>query len=346
MKDSTAAITLLWIFLYLYSLVGSVDFGAGFWSMLFARPSGQEEDTRASILANRFLSPSWKVTNTFLVMFVVGFVGFFPSATGTIASMLLVPVCLVLVLLLIRSAFMVYSYSVSKYGRTMRIISGITGLLIPGLLVGVLTVTIGGFTMERSDGSLAIAYIKLLSSPTLYAHLAFGYTTELFFSALFLADYAREARDVSTYRIYRKLTLIFGPLSLATALLVTMTLPDAANWLAANLQQEGKWFLLSIAAFVIGYACLFIKRPDGWIGYSRATVAFTAIQYAIASFAYGRAHMPYIIYPHLTLDQGFTNPTMFRSLFIGYIVSSILLIPVFILFWRLFLKDKHYLKQE
>ncbi|MGZ9583940.1 cytochrome d ubiquinol oxidase subunit II [Paenibacillus marinisediminis] len=345
MNESTIAATLIWVFLFIYCLVGSVDFGAGFWAMFYASEP-DNNDSRASVLANRFLSPAWKVTNTFLVLFVVAFVGFFPRATYSIASMLLVPVCLVLALLIIRSAFMVYSYSVSKYGRTLRIISGITGLLIPGLLVSVLAVTLGGFTTTRPDGSLAIAYSKLLVSPTLYAHLAFGYATELFFSALFLADYAREARDISTYRVYRRLAVIFGPLSMLTAVIVVFTLPAEASWFVNNMKQEGLWFLISAVVFVIAYAFLFVKRPDGWTGYTRITVFGVTVQYAIAIFAYGHAHLPYIVYPFLTLEQGFTNSAMFRSLFIGYIVSTVLLIPVFILFWRMFLKDKQYIEHE
>ncbi|MCM3341948.1 cytochrome d ubiquinol oxidase subunit II [Paenibacillus sp. MER TA 81-3] len=345
MSDATIAITVLWIFLFIYSLLGSVDFGAGFWAMIFGRRSA-DGDTKAAGLANRFLSPSWKITNTFLVLFVVALVGFFPRATFSLASLLLVPVCLVLILLTLRSAFMVFSYSVHSYDRALRIISGITGLLIPGLLVAVLAVTLGGIVTEAPDGTLALNYGKLLTSPTLYAHLAFGYATELFFSALFLADYAREARDMTTYRTYRRLAVIFGPLSLIAAVGVTFTMLPEASWIIARFRDQWLWFLLSAAAFGIGYGCLFIKRRGGFIGSTRLAVIFVAVQYALASLAYGRAHLPYIIYPQLTLEAGFTNPAIFRSLLIGYIVSTILLIPVFILFWRLFLKDRRYLEQE
>lgn len=75
MDDAQIAITILWVFLFIYSIVGSVDFGAGFWAMIY----GGRKDTTAGGLANRFLSPSWKVTNVFLVLFVVALVGFFPG---------------------------------------------------------------------------------------------------------------------------------------------------------------------------------------------------------------------------------------------------------------------------
>ena len=76
----------------------------------------------------------------------------------------------------------------------------------------------------------------------------------------------------------------------------------------------------------------------------RAAVVLVIAQYALASFGYGTAHLPYLIYPQLTVEQGFTNHAIFQSLLIGYIVSSLILVPVFIWFWLLFLKDKRYLK--
>lgn len=70
------------------------------------------------------------------------------------------------------------------------------------------------------------------------------------------------------------------------------------------------------------------------------------IQYALASYAYGRAHLPYIIYPNVTIQNGFTDPASFRALFVSYIVGFVILFPGFIYFWRLFMKDERYIKNE
>ena len=67
----------------------------------------------------------------------------------------------------------------------------------------------------------------------------------------------------------------------------------------------------------------------------RLAVVLVIAQYALASFGYGTAHLPYLIYPQLTVEQGFTNHAIFQSLLIGYIVSSLILVPVFIWFWSL-----------
>jgi cytochrome d ubiquinol oxidase subunit II len=351
--NATIGIAILWVLLFVYSILGSIDFGAGFWAMVF----GRDRDTRASALANRYLSPTWKVTNVFLVLFVVALVGFFPKAMFVLAPMLLVPVCLVLVLLTLRSTFMVYAYSVDSYRGLLRIVSGVTGVLIPGLLVSVLPLTLGGFIGMTRDGP-RLDYAKLLSSPTEYAHLAFGFATELFLSALFLADYAREAEDESSYATYRRAALLLGPATLMTALLVTYTMAPEAGWIVANIRGQALWFGLSTAAFALGYSALFWpaagkgggngsgEAAKGRVGRPRAAVVLVVAQYALASYAYGAAHQPFIAYPFVTVQSGFTNAFMFRSLLIGYSLGAVVLVPAFIWFWRLFLKDKRYLRQE
>jgi cytochrome bd ubiquinol oxidase subunit II len=341
-KDSSIAITILWVFLFIYSIAGSIDFGAGFWAMVY----GKRSDTRAASIANRFLSPSWKITNSFLVLLVVALVNFFPRAMFLLATLLIVPVSLVLFLLMLRSTFMVFAYSSKKYAGVLRIVSGLTGVLIPGLLVSVLPVTLGGFvTIE--DGQPQLLFQKLLLSPTEYAHIGFGLTTELFLSALFLADYAREAEDEGTYRVYRRIAINFGPTNVVMALLTVLTFAPEASWIAQNIQDQWLWFSFSLAAFAFGYSTLWWSNENGKIpGRPRIAVIAVVIQYALASFAYGSAHMPYIVYPYMTVDQGFTNEIMFRSLLVGYTIGTAILLPAFIWFWRLFMKDKRYLKQE
>jgi cytochrome d ubiquinol oxidase subunit II len=339
LSDVIIAISILWIFVFMYAMLGSIDFGAGFWGMLY----GLNEQTGAANVANRFLSPSWKVTNVFLVLLAVALIGFFPHAAYLLGGILVLPVCLALILLIIRSTFMVYSYSVQRYSRALIVVSGLTGLLIPGLLISVLPVTLGGFvTLEQGRPVLELA--RLFSSPTEYAHLAFGLSTELFLSALFLADYARESEDESTYRTYRQLAVMFGPATLAMAILTTVAMAPEAAWIVRGFREQWAWFALSAAAFVLGWGALWLRRPDGRIGYPRFAVIAVVVQYALASYAYGRAHLPYLVYPHLTIQQGVTNHAMLRQQLIGYAVSTAILAPVFVWFWRLFFKDKRYLK--
>jgi cytochrome d ubiquinol oxidase subunit II len=341
MDNATVAISILWAFIFAYAILGSVDFGAGFWALMFDRRSG----TRAAQIANRYLSPSWEVTNVFLVLIAVALVGFFPRAAFWFGSLLLVPVSLVLLLLTIRSSFMVYSYSTKRFSRPLRWVSGLTGVLIPGLLLSVLPVSLGGFVEVSPEGHPTLLFGKLLASPTEYAHLAFGISSELFLAALFLSDYSHEADETSTYLIYRKAAILLGPLTLLTAVLATYTMAPEASWIVERIGGQWPWFLASIVSFAIGYGALWIKHKQGAPGQPRVAVTFVIGQYFLASIGYGIAHLPYILHPHLTIGQAITNDAAFRSLLVSYAIGVAILAPGFYLFWRLFLKDKKYISQ-
>ncbi|KGX93806.1 membrane protein [Pontibacillus halophilus JSM 076056 = DSM 19796] len=341
MQESTIAVTILWSFLFIYSMLGSLDFGAGFWGMIY----GKNAKTTAARLANRFLSPTWEVTNVFLVLMVVSLYSFFPFAASLLATLLLVPVGLGVILLTIRTTFMVFAEKVNRFQRTFTVISGLTGVLIPALLISILPITLGGFIDDSGDFP-QLMFGKLFTSTTVYMHILFGLSTEFFLSALFLSDYAIEANDKKAHNTYRKLSIWLGPLTLILAVLTTITMNEEASWIVENIQENMYGFLMSFIFFLIGYTLLFVKRPNGERGYTRLAMISIILQYAFAIYAYGAAHMPYLVYPYLTIEDGFTNPATFYQIMIAFSIGMAILIPGFILFWRLFLKDKRYLEQE
>lgn len=337
MEPAILAATIIWSLIFIYSMLGSLDFGAGFWGMFH----GKKEQRSASQIANRFLSPTWEVTNVFLVLSVVSIVSFFPFATTLFSSILLLPIGLGVFLLTVRTTFMVFEHHAGKYRSLLRITSGVTGLILPALLVSILPITLGGFIVEE-NGELVLHYGELLTHPTLYMHIAFGLTTELFISSIFLMDYAKEAEDWSAFRIYRKYARWLGPLSILIAMLTIGTFPPEAEWIVANIEQNWIWFGLSLLFFLIGYGALYVKH----MLFARLAVLSIIFQYGIAIFAYGIAHLPYLVYPHMTITEAFTSEEIFYPMLVVYTLGFGILIPAFILFWRLFLKDRRYLRKS
>ncbi|UTR10905.1 cytochrome d ubiquinol oxidase subunit II [Evansella sp. LMS18] len=339
MSEVYIAILIIWVFLFVYAIAGSIDFGAGFWAMFYQT----SKETQASQIANRYLSPSWEVTNVFLVLLVIALVGFFPGAAFYLGTLMILPVSLVLILLAIRSAFMVYSFTVKKYTRTLTVISGLTGLLIPALMVSILPVSIGGFIASSGERHF-ILFNEVLTSPAVYTHIGFGLATELFLSALLLSDYAREAGNEEVYGIYRKNAIVLGPVTLLFAVSALLTLIPEAPWMVETMMDIWYLFALSLAAAVIGYSTLWWRSGKTNRGRPRIAVLLIVLQFGLASFGYGLSHMPYILYPDLTVYEAFTDPVMFRWLLYGYGGGLAILIPAFIVFWRLFMKDKKYLQ--
>ncbi|UFJ39573.1 cytochrome d ubiquinol oxidase subunit II [Brevibacillus humidisoli] len=341
MTDTLLAITLLWIFVVIYSVAAAFDFGAGFWSMVYLN----HDQTRATTIANRYLSPSWEVTNVFIVLIVVGLVSFFPGATFKLGTVLLVPGSLVVLLILIRSAFMIFSHLVQKYHKMLSVVSGITGLIVPALLISVLPITQGGY-IEDIDGVERLLLGELLTSPHGLAYVGLAVTSTLFLSSLLLADYSYVAGEKQAFAVYRRDAILLGPLTLLMAMLTLVTMERAAPWLYARLWDYLPWLIASAACFFVGYITLLLPQERRFLLHlPRIAVISVIVQYLLASYAYGAAHLPYVVYPDVTIESGFTHPNTFRALFVSYIVGFALLTPGFLLFWRMFMKDSRYLRQ-
>jgi cytochrome d ubiquinol oxidase subunit II len=343
MTNELIAITLLWGFIFIYAVMATMDFGAGFWSMVYMN----REKTKATNIANRYLSPTWEVTNVFIVAIVVALFSFFPGATFLLGTVLLIPGSIILLLLAIRSAFLVFAHIAKEYKKALTYISGISGIIIPALLISVLPITHGGF-IETVDGVARLRMDQLFTSPHEYAFIGFAISSTLFLSSLLLADYSNVANELEAYQIYRRDALILGPISLLMALFIMLTMKNEAAWLYERMMNYLPWIIGSVAMFFVAGIALFLPSAKHTTvkGRPRLAVVAIVIQYFLASYAYGKAHLPYMIYPDVTIQSGFTHPNTFRALFTSYIVGFVILFPGFVYFWRLFMKDKRYLQQN
>lgn len=343
MTDALTAITVLWGFVFIYAVMATMDFGAGFWSMVYINRT----KTKATNIANRYLSPTWEVTNTFIVALVVAVYSMFPKAAYTLGTVLLIPGSMILLLLSVRSAFLVFSNIAEDYRKVLTYISGICGILIPGLLISVLPITHGGF-VEFSDGSQNLNLVKLFTSPNEYAFIGFAVSSTLFLSSLLLADYSKASEEFHAYNVYRRDALILGPISLVMALAIMLTLRNEAAWIYNKMMDDLPILILSVVLFLIGGLALILPSigNKSLRGLPRLAVIMITLQYLAASYVYGKAHLPYIVYPEVTIQSAFTDPNSFRAVFTTYIVGFLILFPGFIYFWSLFMQDKRYLRQK
>ena len=147
MSYEIIGISVLWLFLYGYLIVASIDFGAGFFAY-FAKVT--KRDHIINKIISRYLSPVWEVTNVFLVFFFVGIVGFFPSSAYYYGSALLVPASFAIILIAIRGSFYAFENYGSKQSNVYMFLYGATGLFIPASLSVALTISEGGFITEHN----------------------------------------------------------------------------------------------------------------------------------------------------------------------------------------------------
>ncbi|MFS0837381.1 cytochrome d ubiquinol oxidase subunit II [Paenibacillus sp. 1P03SA] len=327
-------ITVLWVFLFGYLIVASIDFGAGFFSY-YSVITGSKNITHRII--ERYLSPVWEVTNVFLIFFYIGLVGFFPETARYYGTALLVPGSLALILLALRGSYYAFSTYGSKDNQWYMLIYGATGLLIPAALSTVLAISEGGLIVE-TDGAITLDWSALLGSVYTWSVVLLAIVSVLYISAMFLAYYAHKAKDKAAFEIVRGYALFWSAPTILASVLVFFAISRHNPEHFTKMLDLAWMFVISFLCFLIAVYAVWKKRHLG-LGFT-----FVLLQFAFAFFGYGASHLPYILYPYITIHENFTNPAMGTALIVAFIAGLLILIPSLVLLMRLFLFDASYVQ--
>lgn len=336
MEIPLIGITVLWLFLYGYLIVASIDFGAGFFAFYGELT---KRDHIINNLISRYLSPVWEVTNVFFVFFFVGIVGFFPQTAYYYGTALLIPGSIALVLIAIRGSFYAFGNYGAKKSFFYTFLYGATGLLIPAALSTTLTISEGGFLEER-NGTVVFLANELFTNFYSWSVVLLAIVSVLFISATFLTYYADRAGDKPALEIIRKFALFWSPPTILASLLVFISLQQHNERHFNNAIEIWWMFALSLLFFLIATWLIIRKKNYG------TAFILVMLQFFFAFFGYGASHLPYILDPYITIYSGSTNETMGIALIIAFIAGLLLLIPSLILLLRLFLFNADYVKGE
>lgn len=329
-------ITVLWIFLYGYLIVGSIDFGAGFYAY-FGRVIGIE--TIISPIISRYLSPVWEVTNVFLVFFFVGIVGFFPETAFFYGTALLIPGSISLILLAIRGSFYAFANYGARKSNAYLLAYGATGLLIPAALSSVFTISEGGF-LTFDGNTVTLLMEELFFSTYSWAVVLLAVSSVLYISSTFLTYYASRAEDSRAIEWLRLFALWGGVPTIISSLFVFIALRNHNLEHFQNTLDIWWMFGLSLVSFFVAIGLIYRRKNYG------TAFVMVMLQFAFAFFGYGISHLPYLLYPYLTLSSSLTNPVMGRALVFAFIAGLVLLIPALVLLLRLFIFNAKYVKGE
>jgi cytochrome d ubiquinol oxidase subunit II len=334
MNYELIGITVLWIFLYGYLIVASIDFGAGFFSYY---SHITKKNHLIQNIIKRYLSPVWEVTNVFLVFFFVGIVGFFPDSAYYYGTALLVPGSIAIVLLAIRGSYYAFSVYGQKQSSFYTFLYGASGLLIPASLSTVLTISEGGYMTEQND-KVTFLFSELFTSSYSWAVVLLALVSVLYISAMFLTYYANKAQDYGALEIVRGYALGWSPPTILCSLFVFFAI-NRHNPQHFMAMLDLSWmFIASFFCFLAAVYLVLKRKGYGW------AFILVMLQFAFAFFGYGASHLPYILYPFITIYQNFTSDAMAISLIVVFIAGLCLLIPSLALLMRLFLFDAEYVK--
>ena len=335
---------LIWLFVFVYAILGAIDFGSSFWRWYFLKRG----NWIAESVAETYVSPTWEFINSFLILIPVTMTGLFPKAVFAYGTVLLVPATLLLALIALRGAYWQFGYASRRKRNQTATVVGLTGFILPGVFLSILALSQGGY-VEKIDGTLHFMALRFFTSPQVYVFILFGILLALYLSALFLGRYAYQGHQWMAYESFRSKALLLGPLSLLFGFMAVM-LPNSFSGMsfASHLFQWWPFALLSVLAFAASQTALLWRNKKVPSGRGKPEWALGAalIQLLIAHFAYGTAHSGYWLYPFVTIAQAASNHTMFTSTMWVLGFGSVLLVPGILWFRRLFIADSRYVKDK
>lgn len=329
-------ITVLSVFLYGYLIVASIDFGAGFFSY-YSMLTHKEHIINRVI--NRYLSPVWEVTNVFLIFFIVGIIGFFPDTAYYYGTALLIPGSIALILLTIRGSFYAFANYGIRKSRLYMFLYGMTGLFIPAALSTGLTISEGGFITEEG-GTVVFHADRLLFSPYSWTVVFLALVSILFISASFLTYYAEKAQDIDAREQLRRYALAWSAPTILASFLVFWGLSMHNPQHFAKAIDYGWMFGASLLCFLVAVYFIWKRRYYG------TAFIFVMFQFAFAFFGYGVSHMPYLLYPYISITEAVTHESTGWALIIAFIAGLLLLVPSLLLLLWLFLFNAKYVRGE
>lgn len=333
-SSATLAYTLLWCVLAIYAVLSAIDFGAGFYYWLAGLRPGHE---RVRTLTLSYLSPVWETTNVFLVLFIVGMIGFFPGAVRAYATGLLLPLSLAVIMLTLRGTCFAFHHVAPWADRYLAPVFGIAGLLVPGLLVMFLSGSEDGAIRVSASGGVTVSQATLWLSPLNLALAGVAMAAAGYVSAAFLARYAVRRHDSEVAAFFRtaaaRAGLVVAALAVALALALWAVAPFHFSALAAIWPLQ----MIAVTAFVAGWLAV----AHGGRRRSGLAVALVIGQYIFAVLAFGLTRLPFLVYPSIQAEAALTPPAMYTALMVTLVGGTLVIIPALALLYMLFVHTGH-----
>jgi len=325
-----------------YVLFGGADFGGGVWD-LFA--TGPRRERQRSLIANA-IGPIWEANHVWLIVVVVVLFVCFPRAFSGLATILHIPLSLMLIGIVLRgSAFVFRAYSYGprteqrRWGQIFAVSSLITPIVL-GICVGaVVSGTVGDAlsSIDRSateplglrpsvgtGAATAPGFMFLYVQPWLTPFaVAVGAMTLALFSFLAAVYLTVEAeRDPELQQDYRQRALIAAGGSLVTAL-VALVLGGTQGGVMRRLVGMG-WSLplLSAAGCAAGIAIFALVRRR----YRLARLAAGA-EVTLILWGWALAQFPLIVPPSLTIDDAAAPGRVLGDTLVVLACGAVVLVP-------------------
>jgi cytochrome d ubiquinol oxidase subunit II len=310
-----------------YAVLGGADFGAGWWQLT----AGKGPDA-ASIRdhAHQAMGPVWEANHVWLIFVLTVVWTAYPSAFGSIASTLSVPLFIAAVGIIFRGA----TYALRAGARTARELRAIdTTFALSSILTPfALGTAVGGIASRRVPvGNAAGDQFTSWLNPTSLILGVLAVATAAYLAAVFLCADAARLGETTLERKFRTRALAAGLVSGAIALVGLAVLRSDAYPLYHRL-IEGRGLIALLTSVVAGgvtLALVWWKRYEA----SRYTAAL-AVAAIIAGW--GLAQSP-VFLEGLTVREAAAGRDTLVAVTVAVLAGAAILFPSLALLFRLVL---------
>jgi cytochrome d ubiquinol oxidase subunit II len=315
-----------------YALTGGADFGGGVWDLL---ASGPRRDEQRRLIADA-IGPIWEANHVWLIVAVVVLFTGFPAAFGALATILHIPLTLVLLGIVLRgSAFVFRSYRrtgravAERWGLVFSIASVITPFFL-GVVVGAISSdAVGRAASLPVDAPFAERYVEPWFAPYPIAVGCFAVALFAMLAAVYSAHAARDAALQEDFRRRALVSAVVVAVAAATSLLVSkLAAPRVATGITTSPWAALLQVCTAVAALT-AIAALATRR------YRAARVA-AAAQVSLILLGWALAQYPFVVPPSWSIRQSAAPMETLELLLIGLVVGALVLIPSLRLLFRTF----------
>ena len=218
-----------------YAVLGSADFGAGFWDLT---AGGDRRGGRIRGMVQRSMSPVWEANHVWLIFVLVMVWTAFPVAFGSVFSTLFVPLALAAIGIIFRgAAFALRGQAATiREARVLGALFASSSVLIPFCLGAAL----GGVASGRVPvGNAAGDAWSSWLNPTSMLAGVLGIVTGAHLAAVYLTGDSQRAGLDDLVRAFRKRALATGVLAGAIALAGLLVVRSDARDLFDGLTSGG-----------------------------------------------------------------------------------------------------------
>jgi cytochrome d ubiquinol oxidase subunit II len=314
-----------------YGVLGSADFGAGFWDLT---AGGAERGGRIRGMVERSMSPVWEANHVWLIFVLVIVWTAFPVAFGSIFSTLSIPLFLAALGIIFRgTAFALRGHAATiNEARGLGALFALSSVLIPFCLGA----AVGGIASGRVEvGNAAGEPFGSWLNPTSVLIGAVAVLNGAYLAAVFLAGDSRRAGQPDLVRAFRARALGAGAVAGLVALGGLLVLRSDARALYDGLTSGGGLIMVIVSALA-GIVTLGLVWTERY-GPARMT---SALAVAAIVVGWALAQDPYFLPGQLTLRQAAAPDAVLSVVLISMAVGALILAPSLWFLYRLTLQGR------